>query len=189
MKIKIFALVVFLLSGCANVQSSKEENVAVSDLLAEIQIAINEINAQTDENSGLPPFKNAEIKLTTKTKTSLDGSVTFVLSANKNKSSANSSVLTLELVPNPIIPESFTKSIGHQIAEHVISAIKAVDTSKSLRLSSLTIEAGLEVIQTKVGGIEYELVGVSVKGSRSKESTGTNNLKLVFAYPTEEKAK
>lgn len=189
MKIKVIAFVVVLLSGCANLQSPQETNIAVSTLLDEIQIAINEIDARTGSESGLPPFKNAEVKLTTKAKISTEGSASLVLSGEKSKTSTDSNVLTLELIPNPATAESLTESTGHQIAEYVIAAVTAVDEKGYLKLNSLTVEAGLEVVQVAGGGIEVELVGVTVKGGRKGESTESNTLKLVFAHPAEKKSK
>ena len=188
MKVKIIACIVLLLSGCANLQSPKETNVAVSALLDEIQIAINEIDKETSKVSGLPPFKSAEVKLSTEAKFSSEGSASLILSGEKSKSSTDSNVLTLELVPNPSAAAQLTKSTGHQIAEYVIAAVMAVDKKGFLKLNSLTVEAGLEVIKTSAGGIEVELVGVAVKGGRSSESTESNYLKLVFANADEKKS-
>lgn len=189
MKIKIVAFIIVLLSGCSSLQSPQETNIAVSTLLDQIQIAINEIDARTGEGSGLPPFKNAEVKLITKAKITTEGSASLVISGEKSKTSTDSNVLTLELVPNPLAAELITKSTGHQIAEYVIAAVTAVDKKGFLKLNSLTVEAGLEVFQVAGGGIEVELVGVTVKGGRKGESTESNNLKLVFAHPAEKKSK
>ncbi|BFM51153.1 hypothetical protein [Marinomonas sp. THO17] len=189
MKIKIAAVIVFLLSGCASLQSPRETNIAVSTLLDEIQIAINEIDARTGDGSGLPPFKNAEVKLTTKAKISSEGSASLILSGEKSKTSTDSNVLTLELVPNPATAELLSKGTGHEIAEYVIAAVTAVDEKGFLKLNSLTVEAGLEVVQAAGGNIEVELIGITVKGGRKGESTESNNLKLVFAYPAEKESK
>jgi len=188
MKVKVIAFVVVLLSGCANLQSTEETNIAVSTLLDEIQIAINEIDAKTGSDSGLPPFKNAEVKLTTKAKISTEGSASLVLSGGKSKTSTDSNVLTLELIPNSSTAELLAKSTGRQIAEYVIAAVTAVDEKGFLKLNSLTVEAGLEVVKVTGGGIEVELVGVTVKGGRKGESTESNTLKLVFAHPAEKKS-
>lgn len=187
MNTKILAFSVVLLSGCASLQNPQQTNIAVSTLLDEIQIAINEIDAQTGGVSGLPPFKNAEVKLITKAKISTDGSASLVLSGERSKITTDSNILTLELVPNTSVVESLTESTGHQIAEYVIAAVTAVDEKGFLKLNTLTVESGLEVTQIAGGGIEVELVGVTVKGGRKGESTDSNNLKLVFAHPSEKK--
>lgn len=186
MRIKVIAFVVVLLSGCANLQSPQETNIAVSTLLDEIQIAINEIDARTGSESGLPPLKNAEVKLTTKAKISTESSASLILSGEKSKKSTDSNVLTLELIPNPATAKSLTQSTGHKIAEYVIAAVTAVDEKGFLKLNSLTVEAGLEVVRVAGGGIEVELVGVTVEGNRKGESTESNTLKLVFAHPAEQ---
>lgn len=169
-------------------KSHKKTSIAVSTLLDQIQIAINEIDARTGEGSYLPPFKNAEAKLITKAKISTEGGASLVISGEKSKTYRDSNVLTLELVPTPLAAELLTKSTGHQIAEYVIATVTAVDKKGVLKLNSLTVEAGLEVFQMAGGGIEVELAGVTVKGGRKGESTESNNLKLVFAHPAEKKS-
>ncbi|MCR6654058.1 MAG: hypothetical protein NVV73_22410 [Cellvibrionaceae bacterium] len=184
MKKYILTLIVALLSGCASIHSPQETNIAVSALLDEIQIAINEIDARTGGGSGLPPFKNAEIKLVTKVKTSTTGSASLVLSGQKGKTSTDSNILTLELVPNPVVEAPLFESTGQHIADHVIAAFTAVDDKRFLKLNSLTVEAGLEVVRDTGGGIEVELVGVTIEGGRKKEASKSNTIKLVFAHPT-----
>ena len=189
MKIKLILVLLLLLTGCANLQSPKETNVAVSVLLNEIQIAINEINSKTTGDTSLPPFKSAEVKLSTKAGITSGGSASLVLSGEQSNTTTDSNILTLELVPNPISAESFTKSTGHDIAEYVIAAVSAVDANKFLKLNSLTVEAGLVVLEKSGGGIEVELVGVAIKGGRSGETTNSHNLKLIFAQPKPKDAK
>jgi hypothetical protein len=189
MKIKIFAFIVVLLSGCASIHSAQETNIAVSSLLDEIQIAINKINEQAGPDSGLPPFKNAEVKLVTKAEVSTDGSASLVLSGEKGNTFTDSNIITLELVPNSALAEPLSQSAGQQIAEHVIAAVTAVDGKGYLRLNSLIVEAGLEVVRIAGGGIKVELAGVTVKGNRKIESSKSHVLKLVFAHPIKENLK
>lgn len=178
-KILIFLLIV-VASGCASFQTPRETNVAVSSLLDEIQIAVNEINERT-KGTSLPPFQSAEITLSTKAATTTSGEASLVLSGKGSRETTDSNIITLELVPNLSADKRLGRNTGHEIAEYVIASVTAIDTKKFLKLKTLTIEAGLEVVQTTGGGIKVELVGVSVAGERSKSSTTGNSLKLVFA--------
>ena len=182
MKKILLVLIVIYLSSCASLQTPKETNIAVSALLDEIQIAINEIDKRT-KGSSLPPFKSAEVKLSTKVGKMTEGGASLVLSGEGSKTSADSNIITLELVPNPGVTKGLSRSTGHDIAEYVIAAVTAVDDKNFLKLNTLTVEAGLEVNEKVSGGIDVELVGVTVKGKRSDQSTTAHNLKLIFAHP------
>jgi len=181
MKKIICFLIVIYLSGCAGLQTPEETNIAVSALLDEIQIAINEIDKRT-EGSTLPPFKSAEVKLSTKVGIMTEGSASLVLSGEGSNTSTDSNIITLELVPNPDATKGLGRSTGHDVAEYVIAAVSAVDDKNFLKLNTLTVEAGLEVNEKVGGGIDVELVGVTVKGKRSNQSTTAHNLKLIFAH-------
>lgn len=184
---RIFICVLLLLmSGCASLQTPQETNVAVSSLLDEIQIAINEIDKKT-KGTSLPPFKSAEVKLSTKSGVTDSGGASLVLSAKGGKTTTDSNTITLELVPNPSVAKSLARSKGHEIAEYVIAVVTAIDNKNFLKLNTLTVEAGLEVVQTSGGGIEIELVGVSFEGGRESSSTIGNTLKLVFGQPSKPK--
>jgi len=174
--------IIILMSGCAPLQTPEETNIAVSALLGEIQIAINEIDKKTKVTS-LSPFKYAELKLSTKSGKTDEGKASLVLSGKKSKTTTDSNTITLELVPNPKTVENLTRSNGHEIANYVIAAVTAIDENNYLKLKTLTVESGLEVVKTAGGGIEVELVGVSVTGGRTATSTNGNILKLVFGYP------
>lgn len=178
---KILVFAVLLLSGCASMQTPQETNTTVSMLLNEIQIAVNEIDKKAQATPGLPPFKKAEVKLSTTVSENGDLSGALVVSGETSKSSANSSILTLELVPTIAGPEAGVKSTGHEIADHVIAAVDAVNQNGTLRLSSLSVEAGLEIKKKDGVGVNVELIGISIEGERSKESKNSNNIKLVFA--------
>lgn len=181
MHYKIIILTILLLTGCSSMPTSQETNTTVSLLLDEIQIAVNEIAKNTENNPALPAFKKAEVKLSTIVKTGGTGGAALVVSGEKSKYTSNSSILTLDLAPKTSGPESVAKSTGHEIAQHVIAAVKAVDQNGSLKLNSLTVEAGLEVKTNVAGGIEVELVGISIEGKQSSESINGNSLKLVFS--------
>jgi len=182
-KIRILVLIMFVVSGCASLQTPQEINIAVSALLDEIQIAINEISAKTSADSSLPPFKNAEVKLSTKASVTAGGSAALVLSGERSKTTTDTNLLTLELVPNPDLQMPLVEGTGHSIANYVIAAVSAVDANNFLKLETLTIEAGLQVLQKSGGGIDVELVGIAFKGGRSGETTNSHGLKLIFAHP------
>jgi hypothetical protein len=184
-KIICITLIAFL-SACASLQTPKETNIAVSSLLDEIQIAINEIDEKIQDSS-LPPFQSATIKLSTSAGKTTDGKASLVLSGEASKTTTNSHTITLELVPNPNNAKSLNRTTGHEIAEYVIAAVTAIDEENFLKLKTLNVEAGLEVKRTKQGGIEIELSGVSIGATHSGENSSSHNLKLTFAYPKDEK--
>lgn len=186
MKKYVVYLIAIVLTGCAGLQTPKETNIAVSALLDEIQIAINEIDEKTAKSS-LPPFKYAVVKLSTKAGKTTAGAASLVLSAEGSKTTTDSNTITLELVPNPGVIPPTSSGTGQEIAEYVIAAVSAIDDKNYLKLNSLTVEAGLEVVQKIGGGIDVELVGVSVKAKHSGESSAGHSLKLVFAYSPKRK--
>lgn len=181
MKNLILIVVIFVITGCASLQTTQETNIAVSALLDEIQIAINEIAERIPKESSLPPFKKAEVKLSTKATVTTGGSAALVLSGEKNKTTTDTNLLTLVLVPKPGQFNTLDMGTGHSIANYVIAAVGAIDEKDFLELEILTVEAGLQVLQNSGGGIEIELVGITFKGGRSGETTNSHSLKLIFS--------
>jgi hypothetical protein len=180
-KLSIYLIALLLLfSGCASLRSPDETGIAVSVLLDEIQIAINEIGEQTAGTS-LPPFKGAQVKLVTKAGITDGGGASLVLSAEGKKTTMDTNTLTLDLVPNPSATKAAPTGTGQEIAKYVVAAVAAVDQKNFLKLKSLVVETGLEVKKTATGGIDVELVGVSVKGKRTGETTDGHTLTLTFA--------
>ena len=180
MKKIIICLVLLGLSGCASLQSPKTTNIAVSSLLDEIQIAINEIDKKI-KGTSLPPFKSAELKLSTEAGKTKSGEASLVLSGKEGRSDTSSNTITLILVPNSSTAKGLTKSRGHEIADYVIAAVTAIDDKNFLKLKTLTVESGLKVVEKQSGGIEIELIGVTVKGESSSEAINNNSLKLIFS--------
>ncbi len=126
MKNVLIVFLICLLPACANLQSPKETNIAVSTLLDELQIAIDEINEKT-YGSSLPPLQSATIKLSTAAGKTTDGKATLVLSGDASKATKNSNTITLELVPHSTKPMSMYRSTGHEIAEYVMAAVTAIN--------------------------------------------------------------
>lgn len=179
--------IIILITGCASFQTPKD-NVAVGALLGEIQIAINEIDKQTNnKQTSLPPFKNAVLTLSTKTGKTDDRKASLILSGSNSKTTTDSNTITLELVPNPNPIKNLARSKGHEIADYVIAAVSAIDENNYLKLKTLTVESGLEVVKVDGGGIEVKLMGVSVTGGRTATSTNGNTLKLTFGHPDKKK--
>ena len=186
MKKIILCSIIIVMTGCASFQTPKETNIAVSHLLKELQIAINEIDKRT-KGTSLPPFKNAVLTLSTKAGTINKGKGSLILSGGKSKTTTNSNIITLELVPNLNPAKSNTESKGHNIAKYVMAAVTAIDENNFLKLKALTVESGLEVVKADETGVEFELVGISVTGGHSTTSTNGNKLKLLFGYPDKKK--
>lgn len=182
MKIFFIVALIYFLSACSSLMSPRATNIAVSALLDEVQIAINEIDEKTKDSS-LPPFQSATIKLSTVTANTRDGQATLVLSGAASNTTTNSNLIVLELVPNTSIAKPLRQTTGYEIAEYVIAAVKAIDEENFLKLETLSIEAGLEVKTTMEGGIEVELAGISIGATNSGEASSGNNLKLTFAHP------
>lgn len=127
---KVICITVFLiLSGCAGLQTRQETKVAVSELLDQIQIAINEINDNT-AGSSLPPFQKAEVTLSTEATKTDSGKASFYLSANGNYKNNNSNSISFVLVPNEDKAMRETSVSGHEIAQYVISTVQAIDQKK-----------------------------------------------------------
>lgn len=186
MKRIVCVLVIIFLSGCAGLQTAKETNIAVSMLIDEIQIAINEINDKTN-GSSLPPFQKAEVTLSTEATKNTEGKASFYLSAKGGYKNSNSNSIYFVLVPSSEKKVGIAPTSGHEIAEYVIATIQAIDKKQYLQLKQLTVSAGLKVEATKGGGVSVELVGVSIEGGRTYSSATGHQLKLVFAYPEDKK--
>ena len=181
MKKYILIVTILLISGCSTL-STKDTNIAVSQLLDEIQIAINEINKQT-KGSSLPPFKNAEVVLSSKAGKTKEGSAALILSAEGKKSSNETNTLTLILVPKSTQEKMLVSGTGKQLANYVVAAVKAIDTKNDLELKKLVVEAGFSVDIDKAGGIEIEVASVKIGGKSSSTSSNGHKLKLVFEKP------
>jgi len=187
MKKILFFIFILGLTNCASFQSRKEKGITVSTLLNQIQIAINEIHANT-KNTSLPPFKSAELKLSTEAEKSKSGEASFVLSCNRSRSDKTSNTITLVLVPNDGSEKDLgiDSQMGHEIADSVIAAVTAIDNKGFLKLETLTVESGLRVSEKKGAGLKIELIGITIKGGSSSESTNSNSLKLIFSKGIEQ---
>ena len=168
-----------ILSGCAGLQNPKQTEIAVGKLLDQVQIAINEIG-KNSESSSLPPLKKAEITVSTGYTRSGSGGASIILSAKGEKSSSENNSITLTLEPNKSTVKSMNAEIGQKIAEYVLAAVKAVDEQKTLQLSKLNVEVGLEIVESAEGGIEVDISGVSIEGKKTKSSTSGHKLILLF---------
>lgn len=179
MKSIIGLIFVVVFSGCATLQSPKETSIAVSVLLDELQIAINEINLQT-QGSSLPPFKNAEVVLSTKAGITKEGSAALVLTAEGKKSTIESNTLTLVLGPSNAQKANLGASTGKQLAEYVVAAVNAIDSKKFLQLQKLIVETAFDVTSDSAGGIKIDVASVSLGGKASSSSSKGHTLKLIF---------
>jgi hypothetical protein len=160
----------------------KETKIAVSSLLDQIQIAIDEIKDKTS-NSSLPPFLKAEVTLSTEATMSTEGKASFYLSAKGGLQNSQSNTISFVLAPGERKMLTQTETSGQKIAEYVIATVNAIDENGYLQLKNLTVTAGLRVEEMKGGGVSVELVGVSVEGGRTYSSSTGHTLKLVFGYP------
>lgn len=177
---KIITLIfLVMLSGCVGLQSPEKAGLAVGQLLEQVQIAINEISKNT-ENSSLPAFNKAEITLLTQYDQSSIAGATIFLSAKGEKSSKENNLLTLTLKANPSSVPKVNAEVGQKIAEYVLAAVRAVDKQKALKLVKLNVEVGLEISESIEGGIEVDIIGVSIEGTKTKSSTSGHKLTLLF---------
>ena len=185
MKNQIAAIAFLALTGCSALQP-RETNIAVGAVLDELQIAINEIDART-QGSSLPPFKNAEVILSTKGVQTGEASASLVLSGEGRKSTTQSNTLTLVLGPSRTKTLTCKPSTGTQLADYVVAAVTAIDAKKFLELQRLVVEAGFDVTVDAAGGIKIEVASVSVGGKASRSSTDSHTLKLIFEKPEKTK--
>ncbi len=180
----IFILIVaFTVSGCATF-SPKETQIAVKQLVDQVQTAVDIIEQQTS-GSEFPPLKMAELTLSSKAKKEANGQVALFLSAKGGKAQTDSNSITLVLIPNPIRAKGLVKGPGQNIANAVVAAVSGLKDIQGLKLKSLTVVAELEIVTDAAGGIKVELSGVSIEGQASKTVTTGHSLKIVFESPEE----
>ncbi len=179
MKKLVSLFLVVVLSGCAGLGTSQQAEMAVGELLDQVQIAIDEIG-KNSASSSLPPLKTAEIIVSTEYTRSGGAGAKIFVGAKGEKSSTENNSLTLTLTPNTTKAKSSERQVGHDIAEYVIAAVRAVDEQKALQLSKLSVEVGLEIVESSEGGLEIEVSGVSIEGKKAKSSTSGHKLSLLF---------
>ena len=185
MKNIILCVVMLVISGCASLQTPQETNIAVSEILKQLQFTIDEI-AKKPKDSSLPPLKEAEIKLTTTVGTKDVTKGSLIISGEYEKNSTDSNILTLVLVPNTRQSLDKDNAQDYSVAEHILAAVEAIDKNNTtLELKSLTYEAGLKIETVKGAGLKIELIGIETESGRTNTVTNANSLKLVF----EKKAK
>ena len=97
MKLKLVAvlLIVIGLSGCAQF-SAKETQLAVQELVAQVQVAVNKIKENTDASSVLPPLKSAELTISSKAVQDKDGKISLLLSAEGGKKETDANYKNIE---------------------------------------------------------------------------------------------
>ena len=175
-------IVALYLSGCASLTPA-ETQLAVKELVTQVQVAVNKIRNNSEASSVIPPLKSAELTLSSKAEKDTSGKVALFVSAGGGRKQSDANSITLVLVPNPGGINMLDKGRGEEIADAVLAAVAALDDLKDLKLRSLTVVAALEVVKNAEGGLEIELSGVSVEGGSKKVLTTGNSLKLVFETP------
>ena len=186
MKNILVCIALLILSGCASIQTPGDTNIAVSEILKQLQFTIDKIGGNKDASS-LPPLKEAEIKLTTIVgiKNSTKGSL--IISGKYENHFTDSNVLTLVLKPRQNLGTDERKSKDYKVAEHILAAASAIDKNDTyLELKSLTYESGLKIEKIKGVGLEIELVGVGTESGRTNTSTNSHSMKLVFEKKTKQ---
>lgn len=181
MRIKLIVVVIFgfYLSGCTYL-SPTETQLAVKELVTQVQVAVNTIRQDSEASSVLPPLKSAELTLSSKAETDTSGKVALFVSAGGGRKQSDANSITMILVPNPAGTKALDKDRGEDIARSVLAAVAGLEDLEELKLKSLTVVATLEVVKNLDGGLEIELSGVSVEAGRKKVLTTGNSLKLTF---------
>lgn len=185
MKKILCILIILFVSGCVGLRP-QETRIAVSTLLDEIQIAVNEINDKT-AGSSLPKFHHAEITLLTEASKSGEGKGSFFLSAKGSYKKTESNSLVLVLEANDNKKKKAAGTSGEEIANYVIAAVSAIDEKEYLKLKTLTVNAGLAVVKEAGGAVSITLVGMSLEGGITASSKAGHQLKLVFGKPSKGK--
>ncbi|PPI82931.1 hypothetical protein KEHDKFFH_16710 [Marinobacter maroccanus] len=175
----LFVLLVLALSGCSSL-SPQETQLAVKELVNQVQVAVNTIRAESDSSSVLPELKTAELKISSKAERGYGGKVALFVSGGGSRDEAYQNSITIILEPMTQGQGVKSKGLGNDIAESVLAAVSGLEELEGLQLKSMTVVAGLEIIETIEGGIEYELAGISLGADGSKALTTGNSLKLVF---------
>ena len=178
----IVLIIAILISGCAGLTPAQTQ-VAVKELVTQVQVAVNKIQESSKASSVLPPLKSAELTLSSKAEKDTNGKVALFLSAGGGRTQSDANSITMVLIPNPTGNKFLNKGKGEEIANAVIAAVSALENLKGLKLKSLTVIASLEIVKTLKGGLEVELSGVSIEGESKKVLTNGNSLKLTFEAP------
>lgn len=181
MRIRLIIVAIFglYLSGCATL-TPRETQLAVKELVTQVQVAVNTIRKNSEASSVLPPLKSAELTLSSKAETDTHGKVALIVSAGGGRKQSDANSITMVLVPNPASMKMLDKGRGVEIAHAVLAAVAGLEDLKDLKLKSLTVLATLEIVKNLEGGLEIELSGVSVGGGSKKVLTTGNSLKLIF---------
>lgn len=178
--VRLFPVLFFLiLSGCSTL-SPKETQLAVKELVSEVQIAVNAIREELGSSSVLPDLKIAELKIASKAERGYEGGVNLFVSGAGSRDEAYQNSITIILEPGMPSLGVKSKGLGNDIAQSVVAAVSGMEDLEGLQLKSMTVVAGLEIIETVEGGIEYELAGISVGAEGSRGLTTGNSLKLIF---------
>nr|VFK48587.1 MAG: hypothetical protein BECKTC1821E_GA0114239_111911 [Candidatus Kentron sp. TC] len=179
----ILLVAVISISGCATLSmSSGEMQIAVKQLVDQVQTAIDNIKSQT-AGSKLPPLQSAELTLSSKAEKVENGKVSLFLTAKAGSTQTDSNSITLVLIPNPNPIASLVPGPGQDIANAVVAAVAALQDMQGLTLKSLTVTAALEIVKNAGGGFKIELLGVSTEGGAEKIVTSGHSLKLIFEIP------
>jgi len=172
-------LVLLLLQGCMSIQTPNEAGIAISEVLKEIQIAVDEINEKVPKGR-IPHFSKAEVVLTAEKESNNSGGASIVLSGNKENNTTTSNKITLILTPKKEQTKQLRRTTGKDLANYVIEAVKAIDQNGYLNLEKLEIEAGFTVEKKGELGVEIEISSLTFGGKHSATSKSAHTLKLIF---------
>ena len=187
---KITALVAFVIVSSAGLRA---QDVPIDGLLANIQLALLDIQGQASKES-LPPLDAVTLTLQTEYKKAAGGGIKlFIISFGKKWERTRSHELKLELKPpSPLATRPVSKdAVTEHLVNAVLSAVRGAEAARKrkppLELNTLTAEFGFVVEEKGSGGLKYELlpVGFDVAGDLSNKAV--HKVAVVFKRPEKKK--
>ena len=180
MKKMLAALVIiYLSSGCASLTTT-ETSAAVGEVISQLQIAIDRINAETT-SSDLPPLKAATVVLSSQTEVTDSGEVSFFVKGGGARATTDVNTLTLVLEPSPAAIGKVDEGAGNAMADAVIGTMEAMAKVQGLEVANLKVSVALQIERTAEGGFEVEFAGLSTEGGRSRVVTTGHSMLIEFS--------
>ncbi len=179
-----------ILFSCTSVKMMMVTGTEVSSALEQLQDAIDQIYEESagsvptsgdDHTHVFPELQSATIKLNSAVSHEGEAEASLILFAKGKASKSNSSEIVIELAPKMPRSTKSGESIGRQLADQVIEAVRAIHSSETLALTKLTVTAQLEFSRNMGKGFEAELSDIGLSASHSQVRSSGHSLTLVFA--------
>lgn len=187
--VAVAAVVAMLcLSGCALVKVKEPEQITVAQVVSEVTKALQEVNSKRPELYKL--FESAEITLETVAQTEDTGEIKLlVISAHSSITHSMAQTIYYKLIP-PVamgITKDAGKNISGALAQAIVRASTEIDGAlagrKDLELKALSGTVKFEVTKAAGGGLEVEVIPVTLSGGHSTSKGVSHSITLNFVIP------